>query len=47
MILMAGSNLQNIPGIFQKILHKTAVAKGKNIRIFHSMQLFVKFLFHF
>ena len=42
-----GSNVQNIPGIFQKLPHKSAAAHGQNIRgIFLCMQLFVMILFH-
>ena len=45
---MPWSNVQNIQGIFQKLLHKSAAAHGQNISgIFLGVQPFVMFLFHF
>ena len=43
-----GSNVQDISVIFQKLLHKSAVALGQKFNaIFLFTQLFVMFLFHF
>ena len=31
-IIRVGSDVHNIPGIFQKLIHKSAVAHGQNIQ---------------
>ena len=45
--LTAGSNVQDIPGLFQKLLHKSAVAHWQNILRSTPLCSCLLCLFHF